>query len=260
MCSTVSQRISRFLRYALHFPNDLLWFVSFKVLRFFKIFNLCVNLLTDIKMSDTEFIIPQRYFIPVTCFLSFNFFAMVGNLLPGLYTWVKLNHVNPEFLNWFLFYFYHVSLDLSGCGFRFCCDSCLFPSSCFVITSHSVLKERYPFLLTMIGYIGLEESSWALLVDTILHWRWCTALARSNLNMQRQLACLVPLVWSPASSVASTFRWLCPSWSNRFLSNRFSFIIFLFRKESSLELLTLCSLFIMLLLFFVLFVLFCSYS
>ncbi len=41
-------------------------------------------------MSDEEFLIPQRYFVAVTCFLSFNFFAMVGNMLPGLFTWVTL--------------------------------------------------------------------------------------------------------------------------------------------------------------------------
>lgn len=42
----------------------------------------------DVKMSDPDFLIPERYFIAVCCFLSFNFFAMIGNMLPNLFTWV----------------------------------------------------------------------------------------------------------------------------------------------------------------------------
>nr|CAH0099039.1 unnamed protein product [Daphnia galeata] len=42
---------------------------------------------SDIKMVDENFIISQKYFVAVCCFLSFNFFAMVGNMLPGLYSW-----------------------------------------------------------------------------------------------------------------------------------------------------------------------------
>ncbi len=40
-------------------------------------------------MVDENFIISQKYFVAVCCFLSFNFFAMVGNMLPGLYSWVR---------------------------------------------------------------------------------------------------------------------------------------------------------------------------
>jgi equilibrative nucleoside transporter 1/2/3 len=40
-------------------------------------------------MSDPEFIIPPKYFVAVTCFLTFNVTAMLGNMLPGLFTWVS---------------------------------------------------------------------------------------------------------------------------------------------------------------------------
>ena len=43
----------------------------------------------DVKMVDPDFIIPERFFVAVCCFLSFNYFAMVGNLLPGIFTWVS---------------------------------------------------------------------------------------------------------------------------------------------------------------------------
>lgn len=43
----------------------------------------------DVKPVDSDFIIPERFFVAVTCFLSFNFFAMVGNMLPGIYAFVR---------------------------------------------------------------------------------------------------------------------------------------------------------------------------
>ena len=43
----------------------------------------------DVKLVDSDFIIPERFFVAVTCFLSFNFFAMVGNMLPGIYAFVR---------------------------------------------------------------------------------------------------------------------------------------------------------------------------
>lgn len=41
---------------------------------------------SDITVIDENFIIPPKFFVTVTCFLTFNFFAMVGNMLPGLYS------------------------------------------------------------------------------------------------------------------------------------------------------------------------------
>ncbi|XP_021968310.1 equilibrative nucleoside transporter 3 isoform X2 [Folsomia candida] len=42
---------------------------------------------SDIQMVDSNFIIPAKYFVGVTCFLTFNFFAMVGNMIPALVQW-----------------------------------------------------------------------------------------------------------------------------------------------------------------------------
>ncbi len=41
-------------------------------------------------MSDPDFIIPDRLFVAVVCFLTFNLTAMIGNMLPNLFTWVLL--------------------------------------------------------------------------------------------------------------------------------------------------------------------------
>lgn len=54
---------------------------------FFVTLSIFPTIYSDVKMVDPDFIIPERFFVAVCCFLSFNFFAMVGNLLPGLFTW-----------------------------------------------------------------------------------------------------------------------------------------------------------------------------
>lgn len=41
---------------------------------------------SDIKPVDPDFILPEKYFTPVTCFLCFNTFAMFGSLIPN---WIK---------------------------------------------------------------------------------------------------------------------------------------------------------------------------
>lgn len=38
---------------------------------------------SEIKMVDPNFIIEPRYFTAVTCFLTFNLFAVIGNLIPS---------------------------------------------------------------------------------------------------------------------------------------------------------------------------------
>lgn len=47
----------------------------------------------DIEMVDKDFIISEKYFTPVTCYLCFNFFAMMGSLVPN---WIKWP--GPRFL------------------------------------------------------------------------------------------------------------------------------------------------------------------
>lgn len=50
-----------------------------------------VDLNSDVKMVDEDFIIPKKYFTSVTCFLTFNLFAMIGNMVPALGQWVSDN-------------------------------------------------------------------------------------------------------------------------------------------------------------------------
>lgn len=44
---------------------------------------------SDIKPLDENFIIPPQYFTIITCFLTFNFFAMLGSLLTSWVQWVR---------------------------------------------------------------------------------------------------------------------------------------------------------------------------
>lgn len=50
---------------------------------------------SDIKPLDENFIIPPQYFTIITCFLTFNFFAMLGSLLTSWVQWPK-----PKYLIW----------------------------------------------------------------------------------------------------------------------------------------------------------------
>lgn len=47
----------------------------------------------NIESVDPNFIIPEKYFSPVTCYLIFNFFAMLGSIFP---TWIT--RPGPRFL------------------------------------------------------------------------------------------------------------------------------------------------------------------
>ena len=40
-------------------------------------------------MVDPDFFTTKKYFAPVTCFLTFNFCAMIGNLFPAWIQWVS---------------------------------------------------------------------------------------------------------------------------------------------------------------------------
>ncbi|XP_014241524.1 equilibrative nucleoside transporter 1 isoform X1 [Cimex lectularius] len=42
---------------------------------------------SDVKKSDPDFIIPDKYYVDVMCFLTFNFSAMVGSFLPRFGCW-----------------------------------------------------------------------------------------------------------------------------------------------------------------------------
>ena len=43
----------------------------------------------DVKISDEDFYISEPYFTAVTCFLTFNVFSVVGNILPSACRKVK---------------------------------------------------------------------------------------------------------------------------------------------------------------------------
>ncbi|XP_068219589.1 equilibrative nucleoside transporter 1 isoform X2 [Palaemon carinicauda] len=49
--------------------------------------------LADTCRTEENFPVPPKYYQAVTCFLTFNIFAMFGNMLPGLITWPS-----PRFL------------------------------------------------------------------------------------------------------------------------------------------------------------------
>ena len=40
-------------------------------------------LISEVHMAHSDFVIPNEYFIPVTCFLTMNLFAVFGNLCPS---------------------------------------------------------------------------------------------------------------------------------------------------------------------------------
>lgn len=41
-------------------------------------------------MSDPDFVVPDKLYVNVLCFLTFNFFAMIGSLLTSWLQWVCL--------------------------------------------------------------------------------------------------------------------------------------------------------------------------
>lgn len=44
---------------------------------------------SDIKVSDPDFVVPDKLYVNVLCFLTFNFFAMIGSLLTSWLQWPK---------------------------------------------------------------------------------------------------------------------------------------------------------------------------
>lgn len=57
--------------------------------------------LADIKSSEKDFIISSKYYGAVLCFLTFNFTAMIGNILPNFFIMVsvELNSKGRRFGN-----------------------------------------------------------------------------------------------------------------------------------------------------------------
>lgn len=64
---------------------------------------------SDIKRSDSDFVIGDDLYVSVTCFLTFNLFAMLGSLTTSWVTWPKPKHlvwpviIRAAFLPLFLF-------------------------------------------------------------------------------------------------------------------------------------------------------------
>lgn len=46
---------------------------------------------SDIKQYDEDFLVPKDMFPTVTCFLTFNFCAMLGSLLTSWIKWVSID-------------------------------------------------------------------------------------------------------------------------------------------------------------------------
>lgn len=44
----------------------------------------------DIKMSDTNFIVPEELYVSILCFLTFNVCAMLGSLATSWVQWVSV--------------------------------------------------------------------------------------------------------------------------------------------------------------------------
>ena len=49
------------------------------------------HLFAEIAQTNKNFAVPEKYFSAITCFLTFNLAAFVGNLLPAILKWVRSN-------------------------------------------------------------------------------------------------------------------------------------------------------------------------
>ncbi|CAG7733168.1 unnamed protein product [Allacma fusca] len=80
--SGVTQKASYFSILKKCFPQCVNVFLVF-----FVTLSVFPTVISDIGMSDPNFIITEKYFTQVTCFLTFNLFAMIGNVFPSLFQW-----------------------------------------------------------------------------------------------------------------------------------------------------------------------------
>ena len=61
---------------------------------FMSLYHICVTLaliLPDVDRVYSSFFISREYFISLTCFLTFNLCAVIGNMLPSYITWVGIH-------------------------------------------------------------------------------------------------------------------------------------------------------------------------
>ena len=126
-------------------------------------------ILLDVKMAHDDFSISEDYYTPVTCFLTFNFCAVLGNLIPNLLTFVSI-------LFYFLIYVYKYtrfktswtflqppfsflcSHRLVGYLFQRCYDFYSCHISYFAIIAPPELKDY-----GLRWYIGIMPSGWVTL-------------------------------------------------------------------------------------------------
>ena len=55
-----------------------------------------LNLILDVDRVYSNFFISKEYFISLTCFLTFNLFSVVGNILSSYMAWVRNPRLTTE--------------------------------------------------------------------------------------------------------------------------------------------------------------------
>ena len=64
-----------------------------QLLNIFLVFTVTLSLfpavLSDVERVYSSFIISKDYFVSLTCFLTFNLFSVLGNMLPSYIPWVS---------------------------------------------------------------------------------------------------------------------------------------------------------------------------
>lgn len=114
---------------------------------------------SDIKRNSDDFIIPAQFFVTITCFLTFNFFAMLGSLATSWCTWVSCcgrswGKIESLIENLFLFL---CSRNRNTSCTSLWSESCLFPCSCSAGTTRRTLTAWCRCTLTVTGRIGLSQ-------------------------------------------------------------------------------------------------------
>lgn len=124
---------------------------------FFVTLSVFPTVYSDIKPSNEGElfgIISKKYFTPVTCFLTFNVFAMLGSLTTSWIQWVSCEPFTLQFFSshFTLFNTYSLHQNISyGLSFF---ESFLFRFSFCATIIHSVSQEFFLFTLQMTTFIG----------------------------------------------------------------------------------------------------------
>ncbi|XP_060528347.1 equilibrative nucleoside transporter 1 [Cylas formicarius] len=63
------------------------WFIFFVTLGTFPAIQ------ANVKRVDTNFFIPDKWYSPITCFLTFNVFAMIGSMMPTWFIWPSAKYL-----------------------------------------------------------------------------------------------------------------------------------------------------------------------